>query len=70
MTHGERRDLTMRKMRWIGLVLAAAIAMGTATACSEDGTAEKAGKALDEAADDAKESADEAKKKLEDAFEE
>jgi hypothetical protein len=56
-------------MRWIGLAIAAAIAMGTATACSEDGPAEKAGKALDEAADDAKDSADEAKKKLDDAFE-
>ena len=55
-------------MRWIGLVAAAAIAMGTATACSEDGTAEKAGQALDEAAEDAKESADEAKKKMEDAL--
>ena len=63
----------MRRMRTIGrigLVLAAAIAMGTATACSEEGPGEKAGKALDEAADDAKESADEAKKKLEGAFEE
>jgi hypothetical protein len=57
-------------MRWIGLLLAAAIAMGTATACSEDGPAEKAGEALDQAAEDAKESADEAKKKLEGAFEE
>jgi len=55
-------------MRWIGLVAAATIAMGTATACSEDGPAEKAGKALDEAAEDAKESADEAKKKMEDAL--
>ena len=57
-----------RTMGRIGLVLAAAIAMGTATACSEEGTAEKAGKALDEAADDAKESAEEAKKKLEGAL--
>jgi hypothetical protein len=56
-------------MRWIGLALAAAIAMGTATACSEEGPAEKAGETLDEAADEAKESADEAKKKLDDAFE-
>jgi hypothetical protein len=60
----------MRKTGWIGLVLAAAIAMGTATACSEEGPAEKAGEALDEAAEDAKESADEAKKKLEGVFEE
>ena len=60
----------MRTMGWIGLVLAAAIAMGSATACSEDGPAEKAGKALDEAAEDAKDAADEAKKELEDAFEE
>jgi len=59
----------MRNMRWIGLAIAAAIAMGTATACSEDDPAEKAGKALDEAAADAKDSADEAKKKLDDAFE-
>jgi len=57
-----------RTMGRIGLVLAAAIAMGTATACSEEGPAEKAGQALDEAADDAKESADEAKKKLEGAL--
>jgi hypothetical protein len=60
----------MGTMGWIGLVLAAAIAMGSATACSEEGPAEKAGKALDEAAEDAKESADETKKKLEDALEE
>jgi hypothetical protein len=52
----------------IGLLLAAAIAMGTATACSEEGPAEKAGKALDEAAADAGETAEEAKKELEEAL--
>jgi hypothetical protein len=52
----------------IGLVLAAAIAMGTATACSEEGAGEKAGKALDEAAADTEEAADEAKKELEEAL--
>jgi hypothetical protein len=52
----------------IGLLLAAAIAMGTATACSEEGPAEKAGKALDEAAADAGEAAEEAKKELEEAL--
>jgi hypothetical protein len=44
----------------MGLVLAAAIAMGTATACSEDGAGEKAGAALDEAAEEAKEEVEEA----------
>lgn len=58
----------MRTMRWMGLVLAAAIAMGTATACSEEGPGEKAGKALDEAAEDARDKAEEAKEELEDAF--
>ena len=58
----------MRTMGRIGLVLAAAIAMGTATACSEDGPGEKAGKALDEAAADTEEAADEAKKELEEAL--
>ena len=48
-------------MRWMGLVLAAVIALGTATACSEEGPAQKAGKALDEAAEDAKEAVEEAK---------
>jgi hypothetical protein len=60
----------MRAMGWIGLVLAAAIAIGSATACREEGPAEKAGKALDKAAADAKATADEAKKKMEEAAEE
>ena len=60
----------MRPTGWMGLVLAAAIAIGSATACSEEGPAEKAGKALDEVADDAEESADEAKKRLGDALDE
>jgi len=59
-----------RTMGWMGLVLAAAIGMGTLTACKQEGPAEKAGKALDQAADDAKESAEEAKKAVEGAFEE
>jgi len=59
-----------RTTGWIGLVLAAAIAMGTFSACREEGPAEKAGKAIDQAADDAKQSAEEAKKAMEDALEE
>lgn len=59
-----------RTLGWIGLVLAAAIGMSTLTACKQEGPAEKAGKAIDKAADDAKESAEEAKKKVEDALEE
>jgi hypothetical protein len=60
----------MRRMRWTGLVLAAAIAMGTATACREEGPAEKAGKALDKAAEQTEQAADEAKDELEQALEE
>ena len=56
----------MRRMRWMGLVLAAAVAMGAATACSEEGPAEKAGKALDEAMEEV----DEAEEELEKALEE
>jgi len=51
---------TIRTMRWMGLVLAAAIAMGTATACREETPAERAGKALDEAAEEAKEELEDA----------
>ena len=59
-----------RTLGWIGLVLAAAIGMGTLNACKQEGPAEKAGKAFDKAADNAKESAEEAKKKVEGALEE
>ena len=58
----------MRTTGWIGLLLTAAIAIGSAMACGEEGPAEKAGKALDEMADDVEESADEAKERLGDAL--
>jgi hypothetical protein len=44
----------------MGLVLAAAIAMGTATACREEGPAEQLGEAIDEAAEEAKEEVEDA----------
>jgi hypothetical protein len=53
---------------WVGLLLAAAIAMGTLTACREEGPAEKAGKALDKAAADAQDAAEDAKKDLKEAL--
>jgi len=59
-----------RTMGWIGLVLAAAIGMSTLTACKQEGPAEKAGKALDQAADNMKQSAEEAKKEAEGALKE
>jgi len=54
----------MRSMRWFGLLIAAVMLLGT-VACKKEGPAEKAGKALDEAAAEAREAAEEAKKKLE-----
>ena len=45
-----------------------ALALG-ATACQEEGPAEKMGKAVDEAAADAADAAEDAKKKMEEAME-
>jgi len=59
-------QLTKRTALLFGSALA--LALG-ATACKEEGAAEKMGKAVDEAAADATDAAEDAKKKMEEAME-
>jgi hypothetical protein len=60
----------MRLSRWTALTLTAAFALAIGSVgCKEEGAAEKMGKAVDEAAEDAGDAAEDAKKKMEEAFE-
>jgi outer membrane lipoprotein-sorting protein len=54
----------MKIVTRLGICVALVFSLTFATACQEEGGAEKAGKALDEALDDVKDEAEEAKKKL------
>jgi len=61
---GERIH-SMKIVTRLGICAALLFSLAFATACQEEGSAEKAGKAIDEAIEDAKDDVEEAKKKLE-----
>lgn len=55
----------MKIMTTLGISAVLVFSLAIATACREEGAAEKAGKAIDEAIEDVEDEAEEAKKKLE-----
>jgi len=56
--------------RLLGLVIAAAFTLTLASGCNEEGPAERAGKAIDEAAENVREAGEDLGNEIEDACEE
>jgi hypothetical protein len=58
------RSRSMKRVTTFVIAVALVLCMGMASGCREEGTAEKAGEAIDEAFEDAKDEVEKAKKKL------